>query len=476
MLKNWSCLICFVIIFVSGLYSQSTQGSGFAISSNGYIATNYHVIEGGNQIRVMGIKGDFSTLYEAKVVLTDEKNDLAIVKVSNVNLGTIPYTFRKTMASVGESIFVLGYPLTSTMGDDIKLTDGLISSKSGFSGDVTMYQISAPIQPGNSGGPLFDKSGNLIGIICAKHREAENASYAVKLSYLLGLIETLSTPPTLPSSSLMAGQSLPQQVKLASKFVYQIIVDNGVSADGNSGRGSDINRADRPKIEWVNIPAGTFTMGSPSYEAYSWDKEGPQHSVSLSGFKMSKYEVTFAQYDAFCGAAGRLKPNDEGWGRGNRPVINVDWNDATAFAQWMGCRLPTEAEWEYACRAGTTSPFNTGSCLGSSQANYDGNYPYTTCGKGTYLQKTMPVGSYAPNAWGLYDMHGNVWEWCSDWLGDYSSSPQNNPKGPSSGSYRVLRGGGWRSHGGHYCRSATRLSDEPSHRNGGRGFRLVVPD
>ena len=120
MLKKWCSLLCIVIFTVSGLYSQSTQGSGFAISSNGYIATNYHVIEGGNRIRVMGIKGDFSTLYEAKVVLTDEKNDLAIVKISNVNLGTIPYTFRKTMASVGESIFVLGYPLTSTMGDDIK--------------------------------------------------------------------------------------------------------------------------------------------------------------------------------------------------------------------------------------------------------------------------------------------------------------------------------------------------------------------
>ena len=230
----------------------------------------------------------------------------------------------------------------------------------------------------------------------------------------------------------------------------------------------------RPAVEWVSIPAGTFTMGSPSYETDRGSDEGPQHSVSLSGFKMSKYEVTFAQYDAFCAATGRQKPDDNGWGRGNRPVINIDWSDATAFAQWMGCRLPTEAEWEYACRAGTTSPFNTGSCLGSSQANYDGNYPYSTCGKGTYLEKTMPVGSYAPNAWGLYDMHGNVWEWCSDWYGDYSSSPQTNPKGPSSGSDRVLRGGSWYDFGG-YCRSANRNGGEPSYRGNDIGFRLVVP-
>jgi sulfatase modifying factor 1 len=230
----------------------------------------------------------------------------------------------------------------------------------------------------------------------------------------------------------------------------------------------------RPSIEWVSIPAGTFTMGSPSYETDRESDQGPQHTVTLRGFKMSKYEVTFAQYDAFCDATGRSKPSDNGWGRGTRPVINVDWYDAMAFAEWMGCRLPTEAEWEYACRAGTTSPFNTGSCLSSSQANYDGNYPYSTCGKGTYLQKTMPVGSYAPNARGLYDMHGNAWEWCSDWYGDYSSRAQTNPKGPSSGSYRVLRGGSWHDHG-RYCRSAYRGINVPSSRYYGIGFRLVVP-
>jgi formylglycine-generating enzyme required for sulfatase activity len=251
---------------------------------------------------------------------------------------------------------------------------------------------------------------------------------------------------------------------------------SSVKAGGTAGTASSAqaSQPSRPAVEWVSIPAGIFTMGSPSYETDRYSDEGPLHTVTLSGFKMSKHEVTFAQYDAFCDATGRQKPDDKGWGRGNRPVINVDWNDATAFAQWMGCRLPTEAEWEYACRVGTTSPFNTGSCLSSGQANYNGDYPYSTCARGTYLQKTMPVGSYAPNAWGLYDMHGNVLEWCSDWYGDYSSGAQTTPKGPSSGSFRVLRGGGW-DYNGRSCRSARRGNREPSNRYGSIGFRLVSP-
>jgi formylglycine-generating enzyme required for sulfatase activity len=247
-------------------------------------------------------------------------------------------------------------------------------------------------------------------------------------------------------------EELPELV--GDNIVFMVEIAEGLIWEAKNGR---------PRMEWVAIPAGTFTMGSPSYETDRVSDAGPQHPVSLSGFKMSKYEVTFAQYDAFCDATGRQKPSDEGWGRGNRPVINVDWNDATAFAQWMGCRLPTEAEWEYACRAGTTTPFNTGSSLNSSQANFNSN-----------VGQTKPVGSYAPNAWGLHDMHGNVWEWCSDWYGDYSSSPQTNPKGPSSGSYRVLRGGSWNFYGGS-CRSAGRGGHEPSNRYGGFGFRLVVP-
>jgi len=229
----------------------------------------------------------------------------------------------------------------------------------------------------------------------------------------------------------------------------------------------------RPQIDWVDIPAGTFMMGSPKIEVDRGDDE-TQHQVTLSAFKMSKYQVTFEQYDAFCDATGRSKPRDEGWGRGKHPVINVDWDDAVAFAEWMGCRLPTEAEWEYACRAGTTTPFNTGNCLRTAQANYDGNNPYSGCSKGEYRQKTMPVGSFAPNAWGLHDMHGNVWEWCSDWYAAYTTGAQTNPKGPSSGSRRVFRGGSWY-YFANYCRSAFRYGITPGHRSSGVGFRLVSP-
>ena len=214
------------------------------------------------------------------------------------------------------------------------------------------------------------------------------------------------------------------------------------------------------KIDWIEIPAGSFTMGSPSSEADRSSNE-TQHQVSLSSYRMSKYEITFAQYDVFCEQTGRQKPSDEGWGRGNRPVINVSWDDANAFAQWMGCRLPTEAEWEYACRAGTTTPYNTGYLLSSSNFNEINN-------------KTMPVGRYQPNAWGLHDMHGNVWEWCSDWYGDYNNGQQTNPQGPSSGSYRVKRGGSWNYYA-RDCRSASRFSGLPSYRFNFLGFRLVAP-
>lgn len=207
--------------------SQLSSGTGFAITADGMIATNNHVIEGATKISVRGINGRFDITYNAKVVIIDKNNDLALIKIEDYNftsIGKIPYIIKSTVSNAGENIFVLGYPLRASMGDEIKLTNGIISSKTGYQGDITTYQISAPIQPGNSGGPLFDSQGNLTGIINAKLVGAENASYAVKVSYLINLIEILDNPPTIQTVSSLNGKTLVQQVEIAKKFVYIIEV------------------------------------------------------------------------------------------------------------------------------------------------------------------------------------------------------------------------------------------------------------
>ena len=223
-------------------------------------------------------------------------------------------------------------------------------------------------------------------------------------------------------------------------------------------------------IEWISIPAGTFTMGSPESDANRVNNE-IQHQVTLSAFKMSKYEITFEQYDVFCDSTIRTKPNDNGWGRGKNPVINITWDDAKSFADWMGCRLPTEAEWEYACRAGTNTPYSTGNNLFMNQANHNGDHWYEG-ENGPGYHKTKPVGSYSPNAYGLYDMHGNICEWCSDWFAVYDKTSQIDPKGTKSGTEHVVRGGCW---DGLMieCRSSARCSHPLDWQQNNTGFRLV---
>lgn len=203
---------------------SSWSGSGFALG-NGYLVTNYHVVEDAKIINIKGIRGEFNNEYSAEVVATDKVNDIAILRINDSSFsgfGTIPYGVSSKMADVGESIFVLGYPLTQTMGDEIKLTDGLISSRTGFQGDIANYQMSAPVQPGNSGGPMFNSKGNVIGIVCAHHAGAENAGYAIKISYLKLLIESTGLSIVLPSNNTISALSLPEKVKRLKNFVYYI--------------------------------------------------------------------------------------------------------------------------------------------------------------------------------------------------------------------------------------------------------------
>jgi S1-C subfamily serine protease len=205
-----------------------SSGTGFAITSNGIIATNYHVIKDAASINIRGVAGNFSKTYSAKVITEDKNNDLALVQISDnsfSSLGTIPYILPNRSCDVGTSVFCLGYPLISTMGEEVKLTNGIINSKSGFQGDITTYQVSTPVQPGNSGGPLFDDRGNLIGIINSKLTGTENVSYAIKVSYLLNLIDLMPTTPDLQAQSLIIGKSMPEQVKILKNFIYIIEVN-----------------------------------------------------------------------------------------------------------------------------------------------------------------------------------------------------------------------------------------------------------
>lgn len=205
--------------------SSQWSGTGFAIN-NSYIATNYHVVEDANTIKVKGIQDNFNAEYSAKVVSVDKINDLAIITIEDKKFegfGAIPYKIKAETSNVGEEIFVLGYPLTATMGDEIKLTTGVISAKTGFKGNAALYQISAPIQPGNSGGPLFDSHGNLIGIVNAKHKDAENVSYAIKVSYLLNLMKKIALKNMIPQTNSISSLNLSGKVKKIKTAVFMII-------------------------------------------------------------------------------------------------------------------------------------------------------------------------------------------------------------------------------------------------------------
>ncbi len=253
----------------------------------------------------------------------------------------------------------------------------------------------------------------------------------------------------------------------------------------------------------VIVEKGSFTMGDTWGDGFAFrigakvlDLETPTHKVVLTyDFSLGKNQVTFDEYDAFCNATGRSKPNDEGWGRGSRPVINVSWNDVIAYCNWLsekeklpkayddkgnlldkdgmittdpskvvGYRLPTEAEWEYAARGGNKSKGYkySGSDNVNDVAWYGGNSG----------SKTHEVGLKLPNSLGIYDMSGNVWEWCSDWYGNYSSSAQTNPYN-NSGSHRVIRGGSCRNDVASYVRVAFRNYYSPTYTYSPLGFRIA---
>jgi len=245
-------------------------------------------------------------------------------------------------------------------------------------------------------------------------------------------------------------------------------------------------------LDMVSIPGGTFSMGSPPWEVkrFNWkiqrfNNESPQHLVTVKPFYLGKYPVTQAQWEAVAKlpkVKQDLNTELSDFNGENRPVDLVDWHDAIEFCARLSkktgkqYRLPSEAEWEYACRAGTTTPFHFGETITPDLVNYDGNFRYASAPKGKYRQQTTDVGSFPPNAFGLYDMHGNVSEWCQDvWHKTYNGAPADGSAWEEGGNsqWRVLRGGSW-GDDPRLCRSDHRRRLPPVCRWRICGFRVAA--
>jgi formylglycine-generating enzyme required for sulfatase activity len=238
-------------------------------------------------------------------------------------------------------------------------------------------------------------------------------------------------------------------------------------------------------LDMMSIPGGTFLMGSPDDEPERMERESPQHEVTVSPFFLGRYAITQAQWRTVASYPQidrELNPDPARFKGNNRPVEQVDWDEVTEFCQRLSAktgktyRLPSEAEWEYACRAGTTTPFHFGDLPSVALMNYDGNYTYNDSPKGEYRGQTVEVGSFPSNNFGLCDMHGNVWEWCEDdWHNSYEGAPTDGSawlEENRTETKRLLRGGFWNDFP-RYCRSAYRSYDSRDLRNFNLGFRVL---
>jgi len=271
----------------------------------------------------------------------------------------------------------------------------------------------------------------------------------------LGTSSILSQPAKIAETRLPTGEWIE-------------IFNNGTWKKKNTQRSS---------IVMGSIPAGTFTMGSPATEE-GRAKDEIQHQVTLSGFKMSRNEITVGQYREYCTATGKSMPTEPVWGWDDElPMCNVTWVEAQEYAKWQGGRLPTEAEWEYACRAGTTSRYWFGDKIPELANSYllcNMEYPRSDLQIGflkvvLYPGRSVPLGI---NDWNLINMPGSMNEWCNDWYGDYIISVKNNPQGAEKGDRKVVRVGSWFDFE-RFCRSAARESFHPETRSEYIGFRIV---
>ena len=335
---------------------------------------------------------------------------------------------------------------------------------------------------------LLDSEFAIKGLARRNGLDVHHASFHNDMDKLVRALRGTSAPPPKPISR-------EDQLRAEGRIKVDAIISDG-APDGWFKPGAG-------KVEWfkdhecgpemVVVPAGEFAMGSSppeivalkkEYSSDWFDYEGPQRTVKIkTPFAVGRFAVTFDEWDACVadGGCNGYRPSDRGWGRGKRPVINVSWEDATAYAAWLSrktgktYRLLSEAEREYVARAGTTMAFWWGDTISTSQANYNGNYTFRGGAKGKYREKTVPVDSYEPNPWGLYNVHGNVWEWVEDvWHDNYKGAPTDGSAWLRGGDARrrVIRGGSWYNYPLD-LRSASRDRNPSVDQNDVLGFRLA---
>ena len=496
----WSVVPLILTSLATSAAAQVSTGTAFSVAP-GLLITNHHVIEGCGSIEIISPGGR----HRVSIADADAQIDLALLRVAGIK-GATARLRSPRQVRLGESVMVFGFPLAGSLTSGGNFTSGLVSGLRGLRDAAGKIQITAPVQPGNSGGPVMDASGLVIGVVQAKLdalRSAiatgdipQNVNFAISLEVLADFLA--KNRVAFRDATVASALDTARVAELAQSFTYR------VECRGKSQQAVASPEA-KPKPpaeeaparafkdcaecpEMVVIPAGRFVMGAAPGEEEQENlperfrnRSQPQHWVNVASFAAGRHEVTRGQYRVFAEATGRSSEGCFVWS-GNtfevdlskdwrnpgyaqddtHPVTCVNWQDASAYVAWLSqktgkdYRLLTEAEWEYAARAGTTTRrfwgddgnrscgYANGADL-TTEAQVPGFTNFSVANCNDRYAYTAPVGSYRANAFGLHDMLGNVWEWTQDcWNDNYHGAPADGSAWMTGNcSQRVARGGSW---------------------------------
>jgi|GEM_PF-2480364 len=483
--------------------TQGPAGSGVLIKKNGSIytvLTAAHVLKNSNP----GEEA-YATTYDGVTHLLDtrlmrlgEEADIAIATFSSDNSYQVTNVGKFKSLDILDEIYVSGFPLAdqAISISTITLTRGEVASIGSFD-DGYGFSYTAVTKTGMSGGPVLDQEGQLIGVHGRaagqrleqiRIKDGLNLGIPVDAAITAFGLDSRYKPLTAQPSS-ETGQTPPEAsppeptpntTPQLSSFSFKVLgVNDRGQVRKRRSQSAQFYRQSIKQVaalDMVYVPGGQFHMGSPITETHRQKTESPKHLVNVSTFFMGKHPITQAQWQVI------MEDNPSQFQGADLPVEGVSWLAAVEFCQKLSVatgqtyRLPSEAEWEYAARAGTKTPFCIGETLITDLANYDGRYTYGKGPKGIFRKTTNKVGIFSGNAFGLYDMHGQVWEWCQDhWHNSYDGAPTNGTAWVNEGdtkTHRVRRGGSWYD-GPHACRSAFRYRSLPNSYQNSFGLRVV---